>query len=245
MLKTLTYRLLTRACAHRSSQKCYYSTILKPGDKLSLNNTEFLADEWTNVSPSITSKLNRNLIHQKYHPLAHLTNQIKHFFYTKFTNRAGNPIFSIFDNISPVVSIEQNFDSLLVPKNHVSRSKSDCYYINKSHLLRSHTSAHQSELIRAGLNSFLVFGDVYRRDEIDNKHYPVFHQCEGVRLFNKHELFSRQSNVDDLHLFEKEATSRNELKQAEHSMEAAKLVEHDLKSVLTNLTKHIFGTNCE
>jgi len=245
MLKTLsTVRLLIQACVH-GPRKCYYSTILKPGDKLSLNNKEFSVDEWTNVSPNIITKLNRNLIHQKYHPLAHLTNQIKHFFYTKFTNRAGNPLFSIYDSINPVVSTEQNFDSLLVPKDHVSRSKSDCYYINKENLLRSHTSAHQSELIRAGLNSFLVFGDVYRRDEIDTKHYPVFHQCEGVRLFNKHELFARQNNTDDFDFFEKRATSRNEHKQAEHSMEAAKLVEHDLKSVLTNLTKHVFGTNCD
>ena len=31
-------------------------------------------------------------------------------------------------------------------------------------------------------------GDVYRRDEIDASHYPVFHQMEGVRLFSKEEL---------------------------------------------------------
>ena len=71
----------------------------------------------------------------------------------------------------------------------MSRSKNDCYYVNKDYLLRGHTSAHQYELIKSGLDSFLVFGDVYRRDEIDRKHYPIFHQCEGVRLFNKHDLF--------------------------------------------------------
>ncbi len=27
-------------------------------------------------------------------------------------------------------------------------------------------------------------GDVYRRDSIDSTHYPVFHQMEGVRVFN-------------------------------------------------------------
>ena len=25
--------------------------------------------------------------------------------------------------------------------------------------------------------------DVYRRDEIDSRHYPVFHQMEGARIF--------------------------------------------------------------
>jgi formate hydrogenlyase subunit 6/NADH:ubiquinone oxidoreductase subunit I len=44
-------------------------------------------------------------------------------------------------------------------------------------------SAHQSTLLGRGLESFLVTGDVYRRDEIDRTHYPVFHQMEGVRVF--------------------------------------------------------------
>lgn len=43
-------------------------------------------------------------------------------------------------------------------------------------MLRAHTSAHQRDLIASGLDAFLVVGDVYRRDEIDKRHYPVFHQ---------------------------------------------------------------------
>ena len=39
-----------------------------------------------------------------------------------------------------------------------------------------------------GLDNFLVAGDVYRRDEIDSTHYPVFHQIEGVRLISENEL---------------------------------------------------------
>lgn len=55
-------------------------------------------------------------------------------------------------------------------------------------MLRSHTSAHQRELVKSGLDAFLLAGDVYRRDEIDGSHYPVFHQMEGVRLFSNHEV---------------------------------------------------------
>lgn len=55
-------------------------------------------------------------------------------------------------------------------------------------MLRAHTSAHQRELVRSGLDAFLVAGDVYRRDEIDASHYPVFHQMEGVRLFSHREV---------------------------------------------------------
>ena len=55
-------------------------------------------------------------------------------------------------------------------------------------MLRAHTSAHQWDLLRAGLDAFLVVGDVYRRDQIDAQHYPVFHQLEAVRLFSRHQV---------------------------------------------------------
>lgn len=70
----------------------------------------------------------------------------------------------------------QNFDDVLVPEDHVSRSYNDTYYIDPQTVLRCHTSAHQAELLRSGYTHFLVTGDVYRRDSIDSTHYPVFHQ---------------------------------------------------------------------
>lgn len=45
-------------------------------------------------------------------------------------------------------------------------------------MLRTHTSAHQNELLSKGYRHFLVTGDVYRKDEIDAHHYPIFHQME-------------------------------------------------------------------
>ena len=93
-----------------------------------------------------------------------------------------------------MVTLEQNFDNLLVPEDHVSRAPSESYYINSSYMLRAHTSAHQCELMRSGLDAFLVVGDVYRRDEIDSTHYPAFHQVEGVRLFTQHEVNLVQSS---------------------------------------------------
>jgi len=92
--------------------------------------------------------------------------------------------FDVFDDSSPIVHIQQNFDDLLIPKDHVSRHKSDTYYIDDDYLLRTHTSAHQSTLMKES-NIFLCSGDVYRRDEIDRSHYPIFHQMEGVRIFDQ------------------------------------------------------------
>lgn len=48
--------------------------------------------------------------------------------------------------------------------------------------MRTHTSTHQVETIKT-TDEFVLFGDVYRRDEIDQFHYPVFHQMEAVRIF--------------------------------------------------------------
>lgn len=94
----------------------------------------------------------------------------------------------MYDSISPVVSTFQNFDSLLVRPDHVSRRLTDTYYISQNTCLRSHTSAHEMELIKSGSDAFVTVGDVYRRDDIDALHYPAFHQLEGVRLFSKEEV---------------------------------------------------------
>ena len=96
----------------------------------------------------------------------------------------GAPTFEFFDDISPVVTTQQCFDDLLVPADHVSRSRNDTFYVDAERCLRTHTSAHQCELIRAGRDAFLCTGDVYRKDTVDASHAPVFHQMEGVRIFS-------------------------------------------------------------
>jgi len=185
----------------------------------------------SNITPKILSHLNRNLHTQKQHPLNLIKENIVSYMYGKYKHNRGMPLFSVHEDLSPIVTIEQNFDSLLVPSDHVSRAKSDSYYVNKDHMLRAHTSAHQRDLIKMGLDNFLVVGDVYRRDEIDSTHYPVFHQVEGVRLI---------SSIDtNIQLFEN--SDRDNTKQGVHSLDAARLVEADLKECLLGLAKHLFG----
>lgn len=81
---------------------------------------------------------------------------------------------------------------MFIPKDHPSRSPSDTYYTDKDHCLRTHTSAHQVTLMKKPgnyeENAFLCAGDVYRKDTIDRTHYPVFHQMEGVRIYNFEEI---------------------------------------------------------
>lgn len=127
----------------------------------------------SNIPTSILEKLGRNLHLKQNHPVCIIKDLIYDYF-------ASKGLFVTHDELSPIVSIVDNFDRLLIPENHPARSKSDTYYVNESHVLRTHTSAHQNELLEAGETSFLVTGDVYRKDEIDSTHYPVFHQMEGM-----------------------------------------------------------------
>lgn len=182
-----------------------HSIIYPP--ELIINNQAYPTDSWTNVTPHILSHIGRNLHRQQQHPLNHLSNRLRQFFYQYYDPGRLSPKFSVIDNLPPIVTTEQNFDSVCTSIDHISRTKSMNYYLNEKTLLRAHTSAHQVDLIRSGLNAFLCIGDVYRRDHIDPTHYPVFHQCEGVRLFNKEELFVDNRNVlgekDNLQIFAK------------------------------------------
>lgn len=94
--------------------------------------------------------------------------------------------YRLADDLSPVVTVRQNFDDLSVPPDHVSRRSSDTYYLDDEHVLRTHTSAHLTDMFRS-YDRFLVAGDVYRRDPIDRTHYPVFHQMEGGAVMRKGE----------------------------------------------------------
>ncbi|XP_037829086.1 phenylalanine--tRNA ligase, mitochondrial isoform X2 [Kryptolebias marmoratus] len=213
-------------------------------DSVEVLGRSYPRDDFTNVTPKILARVGRNLHNQKHHPLWRIKERIKAHFYSCYVARSGNPLFSVHDNLSPVVTVEQNFDSLLIPPDHPSRKRGDNYYLNRATMLRAHTSAHQAELVRAGLDAFLLAGDVYRRDEIDSSHYPVFHQMEGVRLFSNHELFSKVHNGDELSLFER-GGRRTPQKQETHSLEAVKLVEFHLKQTLTRLVSHLFGADVE
>lgn len=125
-----------------------------------------------NITQHIQEKIGRNLHNQKNHPI----NTVKNIIFSCF------PDFYKADDLDPYVSTKGNFDDLLIPSDHVSRSLSDTYYKDHSTVLRTHTTAHQAQMLRDGKTSFIIAGDCYRRDEIDSCHYPVFHQIEGLRV---------------------------------------------------------------
>jgi phenylalanyl-tRNA synthetase alpha chain len=161
---------------------------------LRLFGKEYPTSAITNIGPGLLSKLDKKLHQQWNHPLGILRSKIEASFNRRYMTADGKPLFTSFTSLCPVVTVQQNFDDLLIPLDHPGRQPTDTYYINDQYLLRTHTTAHEVELIRKGYTAFLTSGDVYRRDEIDTSHYPVFHQMEGVRLFPAREV--SQTHMD-------------------------------------------------
>ncbi len=75
-----------------------------------------------------------------------------------------------------------NFEALNIPKNHPARDEQDTFYINGEILLRTQTSPMQVRTMEKGKLPIRMVcpGAVYRSDEVDATHSPVFHQMEGL-----------------------------------------------------------------
>ena len=75
-----------------------------------------------------------------------------------------------------------NFELLNLPKNHPARDAQDTFYVEDNIVLRTHTSPVQARtmLTRKPPIRIVCPGRVYRADEVDATHSPVFHQMEGL-----------------------------------------------------------------
>ncbi|CRK23196.1 hypothetical protein BN1723_002954 [Verticillium longisporum] len=145
---------------------------------IEVNGKTYPTDQWFNAPPNVVAAASRKLHLQKDHPV-YITRQI-------IESQFPNSTYKYHNTFDPVVSTHQNFDSLGFPVDHPGRARSDTYYFNKDTLLRTHTSAHQAETFKADQSDgYLISADVYRRDAIDKSHYPVFHQMEGARIWDR------------------------------------------------------------
>lgn len=75
-----------------------------------------------------------------------------------------------------------NFEALNIPANHPAKDEQDTFYINGDILLRTQTSPVQVRTMEKGKLPIRMVcpGAVYRSDEVDATHSPVFHQLEGM-----------------------------------------------------------------
>ena len=80
-----------------------------------------------------------------------------------------------------------NFDALNFGPDHPARQMQDTFFVDPPEaglVLRTHTSPVQSRsLLERGVPLYVVCpGKVFRTDELDATHTPVFHQVEGIAI---------------------------------------------------------------
>ena len=75
-----------------------------------------------------------------------------------------------------------NFEALNIPAHHPARAMHDTLYLSNGLLLRTHTSPVQVRVMERTKPPIRIIcpGRVYRKDDVDASHSPMFHQVEGL-----------------------------------------------------------------
>ncbi len=75
-----------------------------------------------------------------------------------------------------------NFEALNLPEGHPARDTQDTFYITEKMLLRTQTSSVQIHVMENKKPPIRIIcpGKVYRADNMDATHSPIFHQIEGL-----------------------------------------------------------------
>ncbi len=118
------------------------------------------------------------------HPVTIVLRRIEHFFRGVGYDVVEGP--EIEDDY-------HNFEALNLPEHHPARAMHDTFYFNPNLLLRTHTSPVQVRVMETRKPPFRILcpGKVYRVDQPDPSHLPMFHQVEGM-------LIDHESSFADL-----------------------------------------------
>ncbi|MBQ5710991.1 MAG: phenylalanine--tRNA ligase subunit alpha, partial [Oscillospiraceae bacterium] len=109
------------------------------------------------------------------HPMNQVLQQVKDIFVGLGYTVVDGPEVELAD---------YNFTRLNIEEGHPSRDRSDTFYFNEedSVLLRTQTSSMQIRFMEQNKPPFCMLapGRVFRKDEADATHSPMFHQIEGL-----------------------------------------------------------------
>lgn len=107
------------------------------------------------------------------HPLSQVRRKVEDFFISMGFIEIDGP---------EIETDYYNFEALNTPADHPARDMQDTFYISDGILLRSQTSAGQIRFMESTKPpiKMITVGRVYRSDDIDATHSPVFHQIEGL-----------------------------------------------------------------
>ncbi|OYT71602.1 MAG: phenylalanine--tRNA ligase subunit alpha [Chloracidobacterium sp. CP2_5A] len=109
------------------------------------------------------------------HPLTQIRERIEDIFVAMgYAVEDGPEVDTVF----------YNFDALNIPPDHPAREMTDTFYINDELALRSQTSNVQIHAMQRRRPPLRVIapGRVFRRDEPDATHNPMFFQVEGLNV---------------------------------------------------------------
>ena len=109
----------------------------------------------------------------KQHPLNIVLDEVKDAFISMGFSIAAGP---------EVEYDYYNFEALNIPKDHPARDTQDTFYFSPEMLLRTQTSSVQIRVMEKTQPPIRVLspGRVFRIDEVDATHSPIFHQIEGL-----------------------------------------------------------------
>ncbi|MDR2655111.1 MAG: phenylalanine--tRNA ligase subunit alpha [Oscillospiraceae bacterium] len=109
----------------------------------------------------------------KKHPLSKVLDEVKEIFLGMGYSIAEGP---------EIETDYYNFESLNIPRNHPARDIQDTFYIDENVVLRTQTSPVQMRYMQSNKPPIRIIapGRVYRSDNVDATHSPLFHQIEGL-----------------------------------------------------------------
>lgn len=109
----------------------------------------------------------------KRHPLSNVLDEIKNVFIGMGYDIAEGP---------EIEYAYYNFEALNIPEGHPARDTQDTFYINEKILLRTQTSPVQIRVMESKKPPIKIIcpGRVYRSDNVDATHSPIFNQVEGL-----------------------------------------------------------------
>lgn len=143
-------------------------------EKINSLKDKFKTEKGTNKYDVSVFKRNIKIGH--YHPLVKLYKKIEKIF-------VGMG-FSVVQG--PEIELDEyNFEKLNMPSYHPARDMQDTFYITPPNiLLRSHTSSVQIRTMELQKPPIQIIspGTVYRVDDIDPQHTPMFYQVEGLMV---------------------------------------------------------------
>ena len=109
----------------------------------------------------------------KKHPINLVLDEVKDIFIGMGFSVAEGP---------DVESDYYNFEALNIPKDHPARDTQDTFYVSDNVVIRTQTSPIQIRTMENKKPPIRIIapGRVFRSDDVDATHSPLFHQIEGL-----------------------------------------------------------------